>query len=92
MGSFLRARNLDIASSELERIAEASQGNPLYLHAVMDQLEREPEYDLQALPASIEVFFKGAIGSVRTGNSSLRSVLGCWRSLVGLCLSPNSVK
>jgi hypothetical protein len=44
------------------RIAEVSQGNALYLHAVVSELKRNPDFDLDRLPESVEDFFRGAVG------------------------------
>jgi len=76
MRQFLNSRNPGLSSPEVERIAEISQGNPLYLRAVLDQLEMNPGYDLQALPHNIESFFSNATGSLAVGNSVLHDVLG----------------
>jgi len=76
MRDILESRRPQISSAEVERIAESSQGNPLYLPAVADQLESNPAYDLQTLPAGIEGFFRTAIASLGLGNAILGGVLG----------------
>ncbi|WP_321477868.1 SpoIIE family protein phosphatase [uncultured Paludibaculum sp.] len=64
------------SASELERIAEASQGNPLYLQAVLDQFRADFDYDLTKLPTTIEGFFRAATRSLAAGNTLLSDVLG----------------
>jgi hypothetical protein len=76
MREILQSRNLHITESEVERIAEASQGNPLYLRAVADQLERDSAYDLQTLPSNIEGFFRSSTATLELGNAILGGILG----------------
>jgi hypothetical protein len=76
MRAILQSRHPGIADPEVERIAESSQGNPLYLRAIADQLQSNPAYDLRTLPATIEGFFKSATASLELGNSVLGGVLG----------------
>ncbi len=76
MREILQSRSPQITPSEVERIAESSQGNPLYLRAVVDQLESNPAYDLQALPSGIEGFFRSSTASLALGNAVLGGVLG----------------
>ncbi len=76
MRDILESLRPQITSAEVERIAESSQGSPLYLRAVADQLEINPAYDLQTLPAGIEGFFRRAIASLDLGNAILGGVLG----------------
>src|SRR5580704_7152922 len=87
MRDILESRRPQISSAEVERIAESSQGNPLYLPAVADQLESNPAYDLQTLPAGIEGFFRTAIASLSMGNAILGGVLG----LLSVARAPLSV-
>jgi hypothetical protein len=75
MEDILRSTSPGIATSEAERIAEASQGNPLYLRAVADQLRINPAYNLQSLPPSIEGFFRNATRDIGE-NEILSEVLG----------------
>jgi hypothetical protein len=75
MREILHSRKPGLTAAEIERIAEASQGNPLYLRTVADQLGINPAYDLQALPDHIEGFFRNAISGLTTSNSVLTSVL-----------------
>jgi hypothetical protein len=76
MRSVLVSRKPDITSGEVERIAEVSQGNPLYLHAIADRLSQQPAYNLNELPTTIEGFFRSSSGLLRTDNAVLRDVLG----------------
>jgi hypothetical protein len=76
MQEMLQCRKADITTSEVERIAEASQGNPLYLRAAADQLSLDPAYDLRALPPTIEGFFRNSAGLLRTEHTVLGEVLG----------------
>lgn len=71
----LHSRKPGLTAAQVERIAEASQGNPLYLRTVADQLGINPAYDLQALPDRIEGFFRNAISGLTASNSVLSSVL-----------------
>jgi len=87
MRDILDSRRPQITSAEVERIAESSQGNPLYLRAVADQLERSPAYDLQTLPAGIEGFYRGATASLGLGNILLGGILG----LLSVARTPLSV-
>ena len=72
----LRSRRPTLTSAEAERIADASQGNPLYLRAVLDQLEIDPTYDLRALPSTVEEFFKYSIQSLGGEDDTLHDTLG----------------
>lgn len=63
-------------AAELERIAEAAQGNPLYLQAVLDQFRANPAFDLTKLPTSIEGFYRAATRSLAAGNTLLSNTLG----------------
>ena len=76
MREILKSRRPDITGAELEHIAEASQGNPLYLRAVADELEINPSYNLQTLPTAIEGFFRTSTASIGLGNAVLGDVLG----------------
>jgi hypothetical protein len=73
--AILRARKPDIGESEVERIAEVSQGNPLYLKAVTDALESDPAFDLRSLPGEVEGFFRRSTAEAAE-SPILRSVLG----------------
>ena len=84
----LRSAKPDATSADIERIAEASQGNPLYVRAVAHQLRTNPSYNLQVLPPSIEGFFRDATNSLAAGNSVLHSVLG----LLSVARAPLSVR
>jgi hypothetical protein len=75
--AILCARLPGLAPTKVERIAACSQGNPLYLHAVIHELEQDPDFDLRELPARIEDFFLQATGGFRGGrNPILHQVLG----------------
>ena len=77
MREILRARASQITEAQLERIADASQGNPLYLRAVVDELEGNVNFNLHDLPSTIEGFFRRATRHLREGrNKILREVLG----------------
>ena len=87
MSEILRLRSPHITTSEVERIAESSQGSPLYLRAVADQLESNPTYDLQTLPTGIESFFRNSTASLGLGNAILSGILG----LLSVARAPLSV-
>ncbi len=77
IGEILRVRRPGIGEPEIERIAVACQGNPLYLHAVADELARNPNFPLGELPPSVEGFFRHSTDQVFRGGDSLgRDVLG----------------
>jgi serine phosphatase RsbU (regulator of sigma subunit) len=77
MAAVLRARAPGLSAADVERVAEASQGNALYLTAVVDELAKNPAFDLRDLPAGIEGFFERAVGNLRAGSNALRlTVLG----------------
>jgi hypothetical protein len=77
VGQILRARRPALTDAEVENIATVSQGNPLYLRAVADELERDPAFDLRTLPAGIEGFFHRATSGLRDSSDPvLRDVLG----------------
>jgi hypothetical protein len=64
IAAILRARRPDLDDAKIALAATASRGNPLFLRAVADELERDPDYDLRDLPASIEGFFRRALGGL----------------------------
>lgn len=77
MREILGARHMKLSEGETERIAECSQGNPLYLRAVMEEMERSPTFDLKGLPRSIEGFFRRTTRSIRDSKSRiLHDLLG----------------
>ena len=76
MREILHSRKPGLTGAEVERIAEASQGNPLYLRTVADQMGINPAYDLQTLPDRIEGFFQNAVSGLATSNLVLSNVLG----------------
>jgi len=66
----------DITPADIDRVVEASQGNPLYLRAVLDELSTNQRFNLMDLPAGIEGFFRNSTASLRVGNAVLSKVLG----------------
>src|SRR5215469_1615969 len=87
MTHILRSRRPTLTSAEAERIAEASQGNPLYLRAVLDQFEIDPKYDLRNLPSSVEDFFLNSIKAFGAGDTILHDTL----ALLAVARSPLSL-
>ena len=69
-----RALRSELSPEDIERVAEASQGNPLYLRALSDELRSSPQFDLKRLPRNIEGFFRKAVRGVTPG-STLGNVL-----------------
>jgi hypothetical protein len=61
VATILRFRRPELEDAKIALAASASRGNPLFLRAVTDELERNPDYDLRDLPASIEGFFRRAL-------------------------------
>jgi serine phosphatase RsbU (regulator of sigma subunit) len=88
MRDILLSRKPDITAGQVERIAEASQGNPLYLGAVAHQLEINPTYDLEALPDSIEGFFRDSTSNLRGGDT----ILGDLLALLSVARKPMSLR
>jgi hypothetical protein len=77
MAAVLRASRPGLSAAEVERIADVSQGNPLYLRAVTEELEKSPGFDLRDLPAGMDGFFRRATAGLRDSSSTLlRDVLG----------------
>jgi hypothetical protein len=75
MQAVLRSRKPDIAEAVIERIAEASQGNPLYLRSATDEIGSSPGYNLEHLPLTIEGFFRRFTGILREENPIRHGVL-----------------
>lgn len=73
--SILHSAKSDISQAEIERVAEVSQGHPLYLRAVTSQLATDPTYDLRLIPRSIEGFFRNATTGIGSANAVLKDVL-----------------
>ena len=88
MRDILCARKPGLTEPQIERIAEASQGNALYLRAVADQLKINPAYDLHGLPNDIEGFFRSSTATLGTGNAILADVLG----LLSVARAPFSLR
>lgn len=65
-----------ISQEDIERIAGASQGNPLYLRAIVEEFRANPLYDIRRLPQNVEGFFRRSVASLRLGNATLAAVLG----------------
>jgi hypothetical protein len=57
MRDILQSRRPQITAAEVERIAESSQGNPLYLRAVADQLDSIPHTISRLCPPASRVSF-----------------------------------
>jgi len=75
MRTILTMLRLGASESDIERIAEASQGNPLYLRATADELTRNPEFSIRDLPSNIDGFFRRSTASLALGNTILGDVL-----------------
>ena len=88
MRGMLSPLKTGITDSELERIADASQGNPQYLRAVADELKGNPSYPLTALPASIDGFFRNATAGMKSGKGVLGDVL----ALLSVARMPLSIR
>jgi len=88
MSDILRTRKPDITPAEMQRIAEAAQGNPLYLRAAADDLVSHPRFSPQDLPETIEGFFRKATSTLRVGNAVLGEVMG----LLSVVRKPLSIR
>jgi Stage II sporulation protein E (SpoIIE)/NACHT domain len=88
MRAILQSRRPEITEGEVERIAEAAQGNPLYLDAAAHQLEIDPTYNLEALPDSVEGFFRDSTSDLRAGDTILGDVL----ALLSVARKPLSLR
>ena len=58
----LHDQGLDFQASDIARIASTSQGSPLYLRALAEELAADPHFDLSELPPAVEDYFRRAIG------------------------------
>jgi serine phosphatase RsbU (regulator of sigma subunit) len=77
VAAILRSRCPDLEDAKIALAVKASKGNPLFLQAVADALEREPDVDLRDLPSSIEGFFRRAVGELKCQHDPLLTdVLG----------------
>jgi hypothetical protein len=85
---FLRSGKPNISPAEVDRVAVASQGSPLYLRAVVDQLRLDPAYSLERLPTAIEGFFTSATSGLDTSNAALGDVL----ALLSIARMPLSIR
>ena len=73
----LRLRGLTLAPQLRAYIAEASQGNPLYVRAVADQIKSDPNFRVGDLPSTVEGFYRTITAKLRTSaDDNLRNVLG----------------
>ena len=88
MEAVLKARKPSISSVEIERVAEACQGHPLYLRAVADQLSVQPNFNVQELPPTIEGFFRRTTEFMRADAGLTREVLG----VLSVARTPLSVR
>ena len=57
----VKRQGQSLAAADLGLIAEASHGNPLYLHALIDELTSNPAFDLHQLPPVVEGYFRRAV-------------------------------
>ncbi len=65
-----------LGEREMARIAESSEGVPLYVRAVADLLKTTKDLDLLTLPPSVEGFFRHATAAVRQpGHVELKELL-----------------
>ena len=64
VGAVLRAQRPGFEEAKIALAMKASKGNPLFLRAVADGLDRDPDYDLRDLPVSVEGFFRRAVGGL----------------------------
>jgi hypothetical protein len=74
--TIVRSVRPDISHGSIERVAEASQGNPLYLQAVKEELQSDSQYDLGMLPIHMNSFYQDSISGIRIGNTLLGEVIG----------------
>jgi Stage II sporulation protein E (SpoIIE)/NACHT domain len=73
----LRLRGLKLAPQVSAYIAEASQGNPLYVRAVADQIQSNPQFRVGDLPSTVEGFYRTITAKLRmSADDNLRNVLG----------------
>jgi Stage II sporulation protein E (SpoIIE)/NACHT domain/CHAT domain len=75
VATILRSRRPDLDDAKIALAAKASRGNPLFLRAVADELERNAHYDLRDLPASIEGFFRLALCDLNGRRDPLLTVV-----------------
>jgi serine phosphatase RsbU (regulator of sigma subunit)/tRNA A-37 threonylcarbamoyl transferase component Bud32 len=74
---FLRAHAPQVSDAAFEQIVSMSEGNPLYLRALSEELARNPAYPLHNLPTSVDGFFRRSTATLRDGhNDTLRDTLG----------------
>ena len=74
---FLQMHDPPVSEGQFEQVVRMSEGNPLYLRALIAELERNPAYPLKNLPTSVDGFFRRSTASLREGhNDTLRDTLG----------------
>jgi hypothetical protein len=71
MREILKAQRSDLPETVVERIADASQGNPLFLRAVSDEMQRDSGFDPRNLPSGVEGFFRAATAGLNKNSESL---------------------
>ncbi len=76
MYAILHLSNPDLPEAQMGRIAEVSGGNPLYLRAVVEELEKDAKFDFNRLPSGIEGFFARSVCAPEAADPLLRDVLG----------------
>jgi hypothetical protein len=77
MQEVIRSQAPEVKPGDSERIAKASEGNPLYLRAAAQELRFNPHFDPADLPSSTEGFFRRATAHLqKEGDEILRGVLG----------------
>lgn len=73
----LHAKRPDITNRELDQIAAAAEGSPLYLTSIVEAIERDPGFDLDRLPPAVEGIFASSLEIMNQDDGSLaRQVLG----------------
>ena len=67
----------DIQSEYVEKVREKSQGNPLYLKLLLDELYEDPSkhHDISVLPASIESMYQDTLERVSKGHPRAHDLL-----------------
>jgi serine phosphatase RsbU (regulator of sigma subunit) len=87
VGEILKSSHHELSATELQRVTDISQGNPLYIRALITQLSANPSYDLQVLPPDVEGFFRSATTGTNPDDPALHAVLG----LLAVSRSPLSL-
>jgi hypothetical protein len=77
MEELVRSLAPQVKTEDAQRIALASEGNPLYLRAAAEVLRSNPQFDPAHLPPTTEGFFRRATAHLHEGRDEiLRAVLG----------------